>query len=248
MTLEEIADEWGRFNGVIAIKAKPGVPLPQQVSSNSVNIGIVDLLNLQLKFFEDISGVNGALQGKPGYSSTSGSLYAQQTANATTSLLDILESYGDFVIDAAYKDVKNIQQAYDEKRIINVAGRNSHKVEYDPEKIREAEFDLSIVESQQLPTYRQMANDWLMQIWSSGQITLEQMLEAGQFPFADNLLQSIKAQKDAMVEQQQQQAAVAQQQMAQVQGEQGIPPELLRQAQQGANMENVQKAYDMLHA
>jgi hypothetical protein len=93
-----------------------------------------------------------------------------------------------------------------------------------------------------------MANDWLMQIWSSGQITLEQMLEAGQFPFADNLLQSIKAQKDAMVEQQQQQAAVAQQQMAQVQGEQGIPPELLRQAQQGANMENVQKAYDMLHA
>ena len=79
-----------------------------------------ELPDLQLKFFEDISGVNGALQGKPGYSSTSGTLYAQQTQNATTSLLDLLDSFSTFIIDGAYKDVKNIQQFYDDKRVFNI--------------------------------------------------------------------------------------------------------------------------------
>lgn len=95
--------------------AKPGVPAPSQVANNSTNIGISELLNLQLKFFEDISGVHGALQGRQGVSSTSGTLYAQQAQNATTSLLDLLDSFSQFVIDAAYKDVKNIQQFYDQR-------------------------------------------------------------------------------------------------------------------------------------
>ena len=61
------------FNGIIMIKTpKAGNVLPQQIANNSTNIGISELLHLQLKFFEDISGVNGAIQGKPGYSGMSG--------------------------------------------------------------------------------------------------------------------------------------------------------------------------------
>jgi hypothetical protein len=231
MDINEIADEWSRFNGVIAIKTKNGAPMPQQVANNSTNIGINELLSLQLKFFEDISGVNGALQGKAGYSGTSGSLYAQQTQNATTSLLDLLDSFSGFVIDAAYKDVKNIQQFYDDKRQYNIAGNGARLIEYDPEKIKDVEFDLSIIESTSTPAYRQMANDFLMQIWGAGQITLEQLLEHGDFPFADDLLQSVKSQQE---------------QMQQGQQPQGIPQELVDQAQQGADMDAVNRAYDML--
>ena len=231
MDINEIAAEWSRFNGVIAIKTKNGAPMPQQVANNSTNIGINELLSLQLKFFEDISGVNGALQGKAGYSGTSGSLYAQQTQNATTSLLDLLDSFSGFVIDAAYKDVKNIQQFYDDKRQYNIAGNGARLIEYDPEKIKDVEFDLSIIESTSTPAYRQMANDFLMQIWGAGQITLEQLLEHGDFPFADDLLQSVKSQQE---------------QMQQGQQPQGIPQELVDQAQQGADMDAVNRAYDML--
>ena len=95
---EDFADAWTRFNGVVLYRAKPGVPAPTQVANNSTNIGISELLNLQLKFFEDISGVHGALQGRQGGSQTSGTLYAQQAQNATTSLLDILDSFSQFVI------------------------------------------------------------------------------------------------------------------------------------------------------
>ena len=231
MDINDIADEWSRFNGVIAIKTKNAVQLPQQIANNSTNIGITELLNLQLKFFEEISGVNGALQGKPGWSGMSASLYSQQTQNATTSLLDLLESFSQFVIDAAYKDVKNMQQYYDTKRVFNIAGKSGAQIEYDPKKIRDIEFDLSIIESTSTPAYRMMANDFLMEIWRSQQISLQQLLEHGDFPFADELLQSLKSQQE---------------QLENGQTPEGVSPEIMQQAQQGANMEAVNKAYGML--
>ena len=124
MSMEDVADEWARFNGIIMIKQpKTGHALPQQIANNCTQIGISELLNMQLKFFEDISGVNGALQGKPGYSGMSASLYNQQAQNATTSLLDLLDTLSAFIRDGAYKDVKNIQQYYDTPRVFNIAGK-----------------------------------------------------------------------------------------------------------------------------
>lgn len=198
MTMDDIADEWTHIGGVVLYKPKPGVKPPEQITGNMTNIGIGDLLNIQLKFFEDISGVNGALQGKPGYSGMSASLYNQQTQNATTSLLDLLECFAEFKKDSATKDVKNIQQFYDTKRVFNIAGKSGAQIEYDPRKIRDTEFDLSIIESTATPAYRSMANEFLMEIWKAGQISLEQLLEFGNFPFADNLLQSIQTQKEAL--------------------------------------------------
>lgn len=195
---EDFADNWARFNGVVVYTPSKTGAVPKQVANNSTNIGIHEMLNLQLKFFEDISGVNGAIQGKPGYSGMSAALYNQQTQNATTSLLDILDSFQEFVRDASYKDVKNIQQFYDDRRVFNISGRPGAKAVYDPAKIRDVEFDLSIVPSQSTPAYRSMANDFLMQLFQSNAISVEQLLQAGNFPFADGLLQSIRSQKEQL--------------------------------------------------
>lgn len=230
MSMEEIAEEWSKFDGIVFYKPKAGVPVPQQIANNSTQIGISELLNIQLKFFEDISGVNGALQGKPGFSGQSASMYYQQTQNATTSLIDLLESFSSFICDGAMKDIKNIQQFYDTTRIINIVGKNAH-VEYNPKEIGNTEFDLGISESTNTPIYRQMANETLMQLWQAQAISAEQLLEHGDFPFADDLLQSLKSQKE---------------QMQQGQMPEGVSPELMAQAQQGANMQNVQAAQQML--
>lgn len=233
MSLDDIADEWSRFNGVIAIKTKGNSQIPQQIAQNSTNIGIQELLQLQIKFFEEISGVNGALQGKPGLSGMSASLYSQQTQNATTSLMDLLESFSEFVKDAAYKDVKNMQQFYDTKRVFNIAGKSGSREEYDPKKIRDVEFDFSITESTTTPAYRMMANDFLMEIWRNNQISLQQLLEHGDFPFADELLQSLKSQQE---------------QLQQGKTPEGMSPELMKQMQQGADMNAVNAASRMLAA
>lgn len=226
MSIDDIAESWTEFNGVIVYKPSKSGKVPEQVANNSTNIGIAELLNMQLKFFEDISGVTGALQGKPGYSGESASHYNQQTENATKSLLDLLECFSCFVVDGAYKDVKNMQQFYDSKRVFNIAGKSGAQIEYDPKKIRDVEFDLSITESTSTPAYRHLANDMLMQLYQSQAISVEQLLEHGDFPFADELLQSIKSQKE---------------QLEQGKVPDGLSPELMAQAQQGANMQAVNK-------
>ena len=231
VSMEDIAESWAEFNGVIVYKPSTSGQLPHQVANNSTNIGIQELLNLQLKFFEDISGVNGALQGKPGFSGQSASMYSQQTQNATTSLLDLLESFTYFVEDGAYKDVKNFQQFYDGKRVFNIAGKNGAQIEYDPQKIRDVEFDLSISESTTTPAYRMLANDFLMQLWQAQAISVEQLLEYGNFPFADELLQSLQSQKE---------------QLEQGQAPDGVSPALLKQAQQGANMDAVAQLHQAM--
>lgn len=228
VSIDDIAESWTEFNGVIVYRPSKSGKVPEQVANNSTNIGIAELLNMQLKFFEDISGVTGALQGKPGYSGESASHYNQQTENATKSLLDLLECFSCFVVDGAYKDVKNMQQFYDTKRVFNIAGRSGAQIEYDPKKIRDVEFDLSITESTSTPAYRHLANDMLMQLYQSQAISVEQLLEHGDFPFADELLQSIKSQKE---------------QLAQGKVPDGLSPQLLQQAQQNANMEAVNQLH-----
>lgn len=222
---QDFADSWAKFNGVVVYTPSKTGAVPQQVSNNSTNVGIHEMLNMMLKFFEDISGVNGALQGKPGYAGMSASLYNQQTQNATTSLLDLLDSFQEFVRDAAYKDVKNIQQFYDQKRMFNISGRMATQIVYDPNKMRDVEMDISVVPSQSTPAYRSIANDFLMQLFEKQAISLEQMLQAGNFPFADTLLQSIQTQKE---------------QIQQGQTPEGISPELMEQAKEGTNPEAMQ--------
>ncbi len=228
MSMDDIADEWARADGIIVFKPNKTGTLPKQIANNCTQIGISELLNIQLKLFEDISGVNGALQGKPGFSGMSASLYNQQTQSATTSLLDILETYSDFVREGAYKDVKNFQQYYDDKKTCSIAGKEAI---YDPEKLSEVEFDLSITESTATPAYRAMQNEFLMKIFEMGQITLQQLLEHGDFPFADSLLQSVKSRQE---------------QLERGETPDNISPELLKQAQQGADMNAVRQAQAML--
>lgn len=221
LTPEDVAAVWASPNGVLCLNGKGG--LPQQITAQVSNIGIGDLLNLQMKFFEDISGVNGALQGKPGYSGQSGALYAQQTQNSTTSLLDLLDAFSSFCIDISYKKVKNIQQFYDSKRVVNIAGKAAKQVIYDPNKISDVEFDVSIVESTSTPAYRQVANEFLMQLWQANAINIEQLLSVGQFPFGDELLQAINSQRE-QIENGQQPA--------------GLPSELINQVKQQTTPEN----------
>ncbi len=228
---DEFAEEWARADGMIIYKPSKSGQVPQQIAANSTNIGIAELLNIQLKFFEDISGVNAAMQGKATYSGMSAALYQQQTQNATTSLLDILDTFASFIVDGANKDVKNMQQYYDTPRVCNISGRNAKFAVYEPGKMANIDFKLSITQSQSTPVYRAIANDMLMEFWKAGAISVQQVLESGTFPFADQLLQSIKSQQE---------------QLAQGKTPDGLSPELAQQVQQGADMQAVGKAEQMM--
>ena len=101
--IDDIIDEWSRFNGVIMYRSKGGTQPPHQVSGTASQNGITDLLNIQMKMFEDVSGVNSAMQGKLESGSTSGTLYDIQMRQAMVSLQDILDTFDDFLRSVALR-------------------------------------------------------------------------------------------------------------------------------------------------
>lgn len=197
MTPEEFAEEWARPDGIILYKPSAKGNVPQQLSSKSTNIGIWEMLQLQINLMEEITGVQGSLQGKSGFAGQSAAMYNMQQQNAATSMMDLLESFSSFELDMANKKVKNIQQFYDGKRILNIAGKKA-SLEYDSEQIGDVDFDLNIIQSASSPTVRMLANDWLMQMFQQNAIGIKDLLEVGEFPFADRLLEIIKSNEEAM--------------------------------------------------
>ena len=127
---------------MIVFRPHAGDPLPQQISSKAVDIGITELLNIQMKMMEDISGVNGALQGKLDSGSMSGTLYNQQTRNSLSALSDLMLTFQDFIRSGTVTDAANISQYYSPARMRAIAGADAlipHTALFNA-----SEFDFSI--------------------------------------------------------------------------------------------------------
>ena len=107
--IEDVAAQWGKLNGVIVYRHQDGVPEPHQVITQGSHFAISELLDIQLKMLEDVSGVNGALQGNVDNGKISGTLYSQQTENAMTSLSDIMDTFMVFIKEAMDKTTSLMQ-------------------------------------------------------------------------------------------------------------------------------------------
>ncbi len=212
---EDYAELWAQTGSTMYYTPRADGQMPQQIIANSTQAGLYDMLNVQLKMLEDVSGVQGALQGQAPRSGTPASLFLQQTQNSQTSLIDMFESFRDLRESRDMKNLKLVQQSWEDIKYINLVGQDAKDVVYNPSEVQNAEFDLSLVESTSTPAYRMIMNDFLMQLFQQGQLSVEDLLKSGSFPFADKLLQSIEARK---------QEAAQQQPMGQV-----VPPEVQQQ-------------------
>ena len=204
MDLSDFADEWVKYNGVIKIKSKTKkgaeVPLPKQVVASAVNVGATDMINLQMRLMQDIGGVHGASQGKTPASGTPAALYAQESANATINILDYLESFGWFTQKRDYKIIQIIKQFDQEKHYQAQGATNVSEgaKTYDPDLIRNIDFDNSISKANDTPTFRMIVDDMLWKMLESQFIGIEMFLEHSSLPFSDKLLASIKSQKEQL--------------------------------------------------
>lgn len=96
-TWSDLRNAWAQPDAVIPYHPRNNCSdRPQQVAANATNIGAYEMLNLQMKLFEQISGVSGVLQGQSVSASTGLQLYESQVRNATIAISDILESFNSF--------------------------------------------------------------------------------------------------------------------------------------------------------
>ena len=196
MPIETLTKNFARMNGMIVYKHNPNIPMPTSIKANSVPVGMNELVMMQMQAMENISGVHGAMQGRQSNAGVSGVLYAQQQQNAATTLVDLISSFQSLLQDNAVKKINNIQQFYTEERNIIIAGKKSGLRKYMPNQAREVQYDLQITESTTNPSYRLIANEYLLKFWEAGQLTLQQLLEVGQFPFGEELLQVLTADQE----------------------------------------------------
>lgn len=215
MSREEIVDEYVRYNGVLFVKPKQGVnvrDVVHQLNGAASTAGDYELLNLQLKLINEISGVNSAMQGQAPHSGTPSSLYAQQVQNSSLNLKGLFGSITAFRRRRDYKLMMMIQQFYTDKVYLNIAGVDySEEAKwYDPEKVRNAMMDITVTEGNNTPAFQVLQNDFLMQLFQAQAIDVKTMLENSSYPFASRILEAVKRNEQEA----QQQIAQAQQQYA----------------------------------
>lgn len=213
MTREEIVDEYVRWNGVLFVKPKNGVnvrDVVHQINGGASTAGDYELLNLQLKLINEISGVNSAMQGQAPNSGTPSSLYAQQVQNSSLNLKGLFGSLTAFRRRRDTKVMQTIQQYYNEPKYLDLAGRDySEEAKwYNPDKVKNALIDLTVTEGNNSPAYQVLLNDFLYNLFSGGAIDLATMLENTSYPFATKLLEAVKRKEqqaqEAMAQYQQQ--------------------------------------------
>jgi len=223
MDIDDFAQEWSKVGGVITFKAKPGAPLPQQVQSNISNIGAMDMLALQIKLMQEISGQNYAIQGQRAPSGTPSSLYAQEAMNSAVNSKYIMDSYTEFMKRVDYKMLKVIHQYYKGKRMLAIAGDSYSDLakQYDATEVQDFDFEYDLTQSTDTPTFRQITDDILMKFIELQLIDLETYLEHSTMPFASSLLDTIKSKRE-MAMQQQQGAGQPGQPMS-------LPPEMMQE-------------------
>lgn len=230
MSREEVIDEYVRYNGVLFVRLKPGQSIDgvvRQYNSGAAVAGDFELLNLQLRLINEISGVNSAMQGQAPKAGTPASLYAQQVQNSSLNLRGLFDSFRAFRRRRDTKLLKMIQQYYTDERYLDIAGSEYAEESrwYSPQKVRNSEFDLTLSEGYNTPAYQMLANDFLMQLFQAQALDVKTMLENSSYPFAKKILEAIKRNEE---------------QVANNQPMQGIPTELLEQLAEEAPNNAVQ--------
>lgn len=93
---EDLARMWADPGGVIPYRPNPAGE-PHQVVTPMADIGARDLLQTQIKLFEDVSGVSDALMGKTVSGAVGVERYESEVRNASASIADLMETYRDFL-------------------------------------------------------------------------------------------------------------------------------------------------------
>ena len=218
MDIQDFAREYVKTNGVILIKKGAYDKLPKQISMNGTNIGAWEMFAQEMNIMQQISGLNGAVQGQVPRANTPSSLYAQQAQNSMMNFVVLFENYNMFCEERAEKLLKGLIQYYTTRRYIGTNGKTAGEMAkfYEPEMAQKIEdFNLTAAKSNDTPVFRQMTDDLLMKLLESGRIPLEIFLNNCSLPGADKLLAEVKSFNE--------QAAAGQ-----------IDPEALTQLQQAA--------------
>lgn len=213
---EEFLQDFIEFDGVIFYESDRNNPqnLPKHITANSVPVGMTDMIKMQQELIEKISGVVGPMSGHDAKSGTPASLYMQQTVNASLTNRDVFDVFFNWIKKRDRMIVQLIQQYWDSERVLRssgTSGNSMNQVIYEPEKIKDVDYDIVLGQAENSAVYRQIIDEQLREFLMNQFITFEEYLETSSMPYAEQLIEKLRERRDAM--QQQGQMEQGQQQM-----------------------------------
>lgn len=205
MTLDDFTKEWTKPNGVIQYKAsiKSNI-FPQQISNTNTDNGSTEMLNLEMNFMQQISGISNAIQGQTPRSNTPSSLYAQEAQNSTLNYRILFEVFNRYIKKRDEKLLKVLMQFYTDRRHVDLSGKAYGDIAkfYEPQMAQKIiDFNLVVSQSNDTPIFRQVIDDTLMGFLDKQLITFEMFLDNTSLPFAEKLkadLLKLKEQQASM--------------------------------------------------
>lgn len=92
---ENVVDIWSRPGAVIPVNPKAS-RMPDEITAPGHSEGASKLLDIEMKMFQQVSGVSSALQGQVLGGNMSASLYETQVQNSAIALTDVFETFNTF--------------------------------------------------------------------------------------------------------------------------------------------------------
>jgi len=190
--MDYIQENITKFDSIIPYNQTPESPnaKPEFINTVSQAFTPLNVVNMWLQISENVSGVYGALQGQQPTSGTPAQMYAQQSQNSATSLNGVYETANSYRNRCCKMIVQLMQQFYKGKKYI-FDKKSGKMLLYDEDKVKNIDVELAVVENTDTPAYRLMVNETLMQLKqfdTNNILDLRGLLEAGSFPFKDQLL------------------------------------------------------------
>lgn len=212
-TADMYANELTKSDGVLEYNAdtqkNPSGAKPTEMSAKNINIGAIELLQMQMNLLEQISGVTNAIQGQKAGSGTPLGMYQLQASNAQINNRVYFEFFFQRRSKRDLKAVKIIQQFYTDDRNIQVIGKdfNDDIMYYEAGKGRDLDVMISMGRATNTPVMRQVQDDILIKFLDQGLIDLGIFTELTSLPFADKLRETINRKQQEMEQAQQMAAA-----------------------------------------
>jgi hypothetical protein len=209
-TPEELGARYREVGGIIVLDMKNGAKPPFTINDKMVDLGVNELIGMQLKWIQDISGVQPSMQGQQANSGTPANRYAMEVNQATLNSKDLVDSYSAFRRRRDLKVLKVLMQYYKGQRFISISGEQGENL-YDSEIAKDYvnALDIKVGQSSDSPTYKAWVDDMLKELVMNQLIDLKTFLRHSNFPFSESLLQDIEKQTE-----QAQQGAISPQQAA----------------------------------
>lgn len=204
MSNEEFAEQLTSIDGVVFYEPKKRGHEPKTFYGHTGTLNLAEIVKMMSDLMESSVSVTQAIRGEQPHSGTAAALYAQQVQQSATPIASLMMRFGVFVKHIAKLKLANIRQFYTPRRFEEIAGMMSSLVDdkaIDFHLAGNMEYDLSVAQSSSTPIYRALKNQILMDFADRGFIPPRLVLECGDIPGGDEILQKLDAMQQQYADQ-----------------------------------------------